>query len=167
MKGFLSGLFLLLLLGVAQTATAEAGPYIGFLESWAKKKVATHSRFQFKKKDGSDHYVVGVKFFPYCLSTEIGVTNFHKDNRKNAFVDALGYLPVNSKINGFASVGLGRVFDSKSHLKESHRIAMRAGVGAQLRIVEPIAFRLFFQHQAGDKTLKRVSSLGAGLLLGF
>lgn len=102
----------------------------------------------------------------------------------NAYMDVMGYLPVSGEVDLIGSLGLGRlsskqtvtsmitnaagtILDQGAVTTKSSKTGVRLGVGAQVKFCDNIGARLLVNHQKGNKIVKSVNSVRAGLFYQF
>lgn len=107
-----------------------------------------------------------------------------KTNISNAYVDAIGFIPVTDQLEAMASVGLGFLTTkvsanvsgragtavdghSLSFAARSTNPGVRLGAGLGYKLDENITARLMLRHQQGNKLVKSVNSVGLGLSYQF
>lgn len=100
----------------------------------------------------------------------------------NPHVDAMAYLPLLPEIDLMASLGFGHI-KSKLSVKmndgkkaalsnewknlSKSRTGIRAGFGAQYILDNQFGARLMLRHQRGNKIIKNINSVAAGLFYQF
>lgn len=91
----------------------------------------------------------------------------------NIYVDALGYLPVATKVDLIGAVGVGRlankgtIYSSKAESKYN-KVGARVGVGAQYNVTDNVAARAMVRYQQGNKDFQKANtSLAIGAAYTF
>jgi len=95
----------------------------------------------------------------------------------NLYADALGFMPVSSKVDLIGSVGLGRMkskadvagatFTNKALLNKA-KVGVRVGAGAQYNVNENWGTRAMVRYQKGNKNfLKSNTSVSVGAVYTF
>ena len=98
------------------------------------------------------------------------------------YIDAMGYVPVGCDVDVIGSVGLGRLHTKLQHKDVQGKVlavsdadkksskskaGIRLGLGAQYKFDTNFGARVMVRHQKGNKIIKNVNSVGAGLFYQF
>ncbi len=124
---------------------------------------------------------VGYAIFKNGVSNLATANSSIKTKLNNPYVDALGYLPVANNVNLIGSLGLGRL-STKMEIKtngvataltQAQKDAAKAKIGARLGLGAEYLFdanfgaRTMVRYQKGNKAVKNVQSISAGLFYQF
>lgn len=153
---------------------------------------ATNGKSTIRKNNPSLGLMLGSRLNEY-VGVEVGY-NFMKESKytfnnattlkmkmRNAYVDALGYLPVANNVDLIGSIGAGRLttkptFKNQAgvdQLTDAQRkdsktkMGLRLGVGAQYKLDDNLGVRFMVRHQKGNKAVKNLKSAGLGLFYQF
>ncbi len=104
--------------------------------------------------------------------TNVSVTN----KATNIYVDAIGYLPVATKVDLIGAVGVGRFSnkgtssaDGVTQSGKTNKVGPRVGVGAQYNFTDNVSARAMVRYQkAGSKNFQKANtSLAVGAAYTF
>lgn len=108
-----------------------------------------------------------------------------KTKISNAYIDALGYIPICDQLEGIASLGVGFLSTSVagtvngkagtplagvrnlSFNDKSTKAGLRLAAGLSYKLDDNLGARLMVRYQQGNKHIKSITSAGLGLFFQF
>ncbi len=102
-----------------------------------------------------------------------------KIRANNAYIDAMGYLPIADQIDAIGSLGVGFLSTSvsvnnfnvagtnQSFSQKSSKAGVRVGAGLAYKFDDCLGARLMLRYQQGNKHIKNITSAGVGLYYQF